>query len=171
MKSSEFNAKVIPLTSRLYRLAYSMLSNREEAEDTVQEVFVKMWGMRSELKRYDSLEGLAVRITRNQCLDILRRRQTTRTIEKKEAYEQEGVQEDPSVQLEGNERRKVLLKLIEELPEPQRSLVYFRHIEGKEYKEMEALMNMKENAMRVSISRARKQMRSTLEKKYTSWTH
>ena len=171
MKSSEFNAKVIPLTSRLYRLAYSMLNSREEAEDTVQEVLAKMWGMRSDLKKYSSPEALAVRITRNQCLDILRRRTTTRTVEKKESYEMEGYEEDPSVKLEGSERKAVVLKLIEELPEPQRSLVYFRHIEGKEYKEMEPLMNMKENAMRVSISRARKQMRKNLEKKYNSWTH
>ena len=59
--------------------------------------------------------------------------------------------------------------LINQLPEPQRSLVYFRHIEGKEYSEIEELMDMKENAIRVSISRARKQLKEMLQKQYASW--
>jgi len=69
------------------------------------------------------------------------------------------------------ERAEIINRLINELPEPQRSLVYFRHIEGKEYREIEGLMEMKENAIRVSISRARKQLKEMLQKKYASWTN
>jgi RNA polymerase sigma-70 factor (ECF subfamily) len=64
-----------------------------------------------------------------------------------------------------------MLKLINQLGEPQRTLVHLRHIEGKEYNEIENLMNMKENAIRVSISRARKQLKEMLQKQYTSWTN
>jgi len=78
MKSSEFKILLMPFSSRLYRLAFGLLGNREEAEDTVQEVYLKLWKMRDDLGKYNSLEALSVRITRNLCLDQLRRRKTAR---------------------------------------------------------------------------------------------
>ena len=77
MKSSEFKFLVMPYSERLYRMAFRLMGNREEAEDTVQEVYLKLWGMRNELIKYDSIEALSIRITRNLCLDHLRRRKTS----------------------------------------------------------------------------------------------
>ena len=61
MKSSEFKLLVMPYSSRLYRMAYRLMNSREEAEDIVQEVYVKLWGMRSELPNYKSIEALEPR--------------------------------------------------------------------------------------------------------------
>ena len=69
---------VMPYSSRLFRLAYRLMGNREEAEDIVQEVYLKLWGMRAELPGYNSIEALSIRITRNLCLDQLRRREHRR---------------------------------------------------------------------------------------------
>ncbi len=161
----------MPFSSRLYRLAFGLLGNREEAEDTVQEVYLKLWKMRDDLGKYNSLEALSVRITRNLCLDQLRRRKTAREAQEQRKREARIEAEDPSDTLLKQERAEIINRLINELPEPQRSLVYFRHIEGKEYREIEGLMEMKENAIRVSISRARKQLKEMLQKKYASWTN
>ncbi len=161
----------MPFSSRLYRLAFGLLGNREEAEDTVQEVYLKLWRMRDDLGKYNSLEALSVRITRNLCLDQLRKRKTTREAQEQRKREARIETEDPSDTLLKQERAEIINRLINELPEPQRSLVYFRHIEGKEYHEIERLMDMKENAIRVSISRARKQLKEMLQKKYASWTN
>ena len=171
MKSSEFKLLVLPHSSRLYRLAYSLLGNREEAEDAVQEVYLKLWKMREDLQKYNSIEALCIRITRNLCLDHLRRRKTTRLVYEQEEKEERLDYNDPSEEMLKNEKSEIMNKMINLLPEPQRSLVYFRHIEGKEYSEIEELMDMKENAIRVSISRARKQLREMLQKQYASWTN
>ncbi|MDA3823436.1 MAG: RNA polymerase sigma factor [Bacteroidales bacterium] len=171
MKSTEFKLLVLPHSSRLYRLAFRLLGSREEAEDTVQEVYLKLWKMRDDLPQYNSIEALCVRITRNLCLDQLRRKKTSRQIQEQEPPESGINFEDPSVEMLKSERSEIMNKLINLLPEPQRSLVYFRHIEGKEYSEIEELMSMKENAIRVSISRARKQLREMLQKQYASWTN
>jgi RNA polymerase sigma-70 factor (ECF subfamily) len=171
MKSSEFKLLVIPFSSRLYRLAFSLLGNREEAEDAVQEVYLKLWKMRSDLKNYKSIEALCVRVTRNQCLDYLRRRQKTREVQEDHKNEKGQVVDTPSEVMEKKERSEIINKLINQLPEPQRSLVFFRHVEGKEYHEIEELMDMNENAIRVSISRARKRLREMLQKHYVSWTN
>lgn len=159
----------MPYSDRIYRMAYRLMGNREEAEDIVQEVYLKLWGLRKELNKYNSIEALSVRIARNLCLDMLRRRKTSQEAMKLELNKGEAYSETPVDSLERKEEKEVVLSLIAALPEPQRSLVHLRHIEGKEYDEIAAMVNMNVNAIRVSISRARKQMREMLEKKYASW--
>lgn len=170
MKSSEFRLLVLPFSSRLYKLAFRMLGSREEAEDVVQEVYLKLWKMKDDLLRYNSIEAFCVRVTRNMCLDQLRRREKTREIVDQKSQEEIEPQDDPEGLLVKQERADIMNKLINQLPEPQRSLIYFRHIEGKEYHEIEELVEMNENAIRVSISRARKQLKELLKKQYASWT-
>jgi RNA polymerase sigma-70 factor (family 1) len=169
MKSSEFKLLVMPYSSRLYRMAYRLMNSREEAEDIVQEVYVKLWGMRNDLEKYDSIEALCVRITRNLCLDQLRRRKVNQDAMMAERLKKESFPETPSESLEKKENTDLLHTLIAALPEPQRSLVHLRHLEGKEYEEIAEMVNMNVNAIRVSISRARKQMRALVEKQYSSW--
>jgi RNA polymerase sigma-70 factor (ECF subfamily) len=169
MKSSEFKLLVMPYSSRLYRMAFRLMNSREEAEDIVQEVYVKLWGMRDDLPNYNSIEALSVRITRNLCLDNLRRRKVNHDAMKAEQVKKDNYPETPSAYLEKKEDAELVHTLISALPEPQRSLVHLRHLEGKEYEEIAEMVNMNVNAIRVSISRARKQMREMLEKQYSSW--
>lgn len=169
MKSSEFKLLVMPYSSRLYRMAFRLMGSREEAEDIVQEVYVKLWGMRNELKNYKSIEALSIRITRNLCLDHLRRKKVNQEALKIEKLKDSAHSATPADQLEKKEEAKMVHALIAALPEPQRSLVHLRHLEGKEYEEIAEMVNMNVNAIRVSISRARKQMREMLEKQYSSW--
>ncbi len=169
MKSSEFRLLVMPYSSRLYRMAFRLMNNREEAEDIVQEVYVKLWGMRNELGKYNSIEALSIRITRNLCLDQLRRRKVNYNALKAEKLKEEAHSVTPVENLERKEGVELIHTLIAALPEPQRSLVHLRHLEEKEYEEIAEMINMSVNAIRVSISRARKQMREMLEKQYSSW--
>jgi RNA polymerase sigma-70 factor (ECF subfamily) len=169
MKSSEFKLLVMPYSSRLYRMAFRLMGNREDAEDMVQEVYVKLWGLRDELSRYNSIEALAIRITRNLCLDQLRRRKVNQDAMKAEKLKEESHSVSPAEDLEKKEDTEMIHALISALPEPQRSLVHLRHLEGKEYEEISQMVNMNVNAIRVSISRARKLMRDMLEKKYSPW--
>ena len=74
MTSEEFKKELLPLKNKLFRLAWQLTGQREEAEDVVQEVYLKAWDMRHKLAHYKSMEGLLVTITRNRCLDRLRQR-------------------------------------------------------------------------------------------------
>ena len=103
MKSSEFKLLVMPYSSRLYRMAFRLMNNREEAEDIVQEVYVKLWGMRNELDKYNSIEALSIRITRNLCLDHLRRRKVNHDALKAEQHKGTRHPETP-VRKSGKER-------------------------------------------------------------------
>ncbi len=169
MKSSAFKLLVMPYSSRLYRMAFRLMNNREEAEDIVQDVYAKLWEMRNELPDYNSIEALSMKITRNLCLDHLRRRKVNQDALKAEKYKLEGASATPADELEKKEEARLIQALISALPEPQQTLVRLRHIEEKSFEEIAPLVNMKVNAIRVSISRARQQMREMVEKQHSSW--
>ncbi len=168
MKSSEFKQIVMPLSTRLFRLANRLLNNREEAEDVVQETFLKLWGMRQQLGNYRSIEALAVSIVKNLSIDLLRKHK--RELEKKKEF---GIdQVSPANVLNEMilaERNEGLLKMIGNLPEPQRTLLQMRHLEGFSYEEISEKMEMNVNAIRVSISRARMQLREMMVKNFETW--
>ena len=74
MKIKAFKIKVIPLRDRLLNYARKMTENNEDAEDAVQDVFLKLWYMREDLEKYNNIEALAVEITKNTCIDKWRRK-------------------------------------------------------------------------------------------------
>ncbi|RYF63779.1 MAG: RNA polymerase subunit sigma-24, partial [Cytophagaceae bacterium] len=66
-----FKQRILPVQGRLFRLAQLFLRNREEAEDTMQDVLLRLWTNRQQLDTYHSVEALAVQMTKNSCLDRL----------------------------------------------------------------------------------------------------
>ena len=69
-----FKKEIIPLKNKLFRYAISFVKDVDEAEDVVQEVFLKMWNKRTELKKVKNVEAWGMTITRNHSLDVLKRR-------------------------------------------------------------------------------------------------
>src|SRR6187431_3365038 len=74
MHSKYFKELVLPLQNSLYRLAYAMLRNREEAEDVVQEIFYRLWSKKNVLGELDSIKAFALKMTKNLCLDKIKGR-------------------------------------------------------------------------------------------------
>lgn len=74
MELEDFKIKVIPLKGKLFRFAKRLMNSREEAEDIVQEVFIRLWNRREKLDEYRSIEALAMVTTRNLCLDKIKQR-------------------------------------------------------------------------------------------------
>ena len=72
MKQQEFLQIISPFKDKLFRLAKRMLLSTEEAEDATQEVLLKLWNRNDNLKTYNSVEALAMTMTKNYCLDQLK---------------------------------------------------------------------------------------------------
>src|SRR5689334_1642447 len=81
MDLQEFKIKVYPVRDKLFRLAKMMLQNREEAEDTLQEVFLKLWMLRQGLPAYNSIEALAMKMTKNACLNKLKSQKVKKMVD------------------------------------------------------------------------------------------
>ena len=73
MTQAQFHNTYLSLTDTLYRIAYFMLESRAEAEDAVQEVFLKLWESRDSLDGIRSPKAYCITLLKNHCLDRIRR--------------------------------------------------------------------------------------------------
>ena len=160
MTKEQFKTLVMPSKAKLYRLALSLLSNKQEAEDTLQDAFLKLWHMREKLDNYNSVEALAVTMTKNLCLDKLRSYRH-RNIDDSafEAVKVASDFRDPATGTELSESSATIHRLIQALPEKQRLVMHLRDIEHYSYDEIEELTGLERNNIRVNLSRARKNVR------------
>ncbi|MCB0804390.1 MAG: sigma-70 family RNA polymerase sigma factor [Bacteroidales bacterium] len=149
---------------KLFRLANRLLRNIPEAEDVVQEVFIRLWNRRDKLTQYKSLEAFSVTITKNLCLDRLKSKRN-----KTDELTEQNVKPErltPAKAMELNDSYRMINKLINRLPEQQRLIIQMRDIEGYEHAEIAEMLNTNENAVRVNLSRARKKIRDDMQKQY-----
>jgi len=160
MTPDDFQKEVLPLKNKLYRFAYRLLNHREEAEDMVQEAIIRLWTKRDDLGNYNSIEALAMTITRNMCLDFLK--SAGHLTAGEEDYPAAGNHATPHQITEMNDTIGLVHRLINSLPGRQKIIIHLRDVEGYEYEEIAAIMDMNLNAVRVSLSRARKRVRDAL---------
>jgi len=171
MESKEFRKKVIPLGQKLYRFASGFLKDVHEAEDIVQDIFIKLWNMRTRMDEIENLDAFAFRMTRNLCLDRLKARRIRFFNDPSDAgiHEPEVGDPDPEKQAELQDTIDKVHMIINTLPEQQKSVIHFRDIEGFTYEEISAIMGMEINAVRVTLSRARRSVRESLSKIHQPW--
>ena len=158
MVASEFKIKVIPTGKKLFRFAVQFLKNEDEAKDVIQDVFLKLWQKREELEKIENLEAFAMRMTRNRCIDILRSGKVV-PINAKIGRKLEEETEDVHSKIEFREAATQIKSLIGKLPELQRIIMQLRDIEQLSYEEIADITELKINAVRVNLSRARKKVR------------
>jgi RNA polymerase sigma factor (sigma-70 family) len=162
MDLREFKIKVFPLKNKMFRLAHQMLDDAEDARDTVQDAFIRLWNIREKLDQYRSVEALAVVTTRNLCLDRIKsKKQMTGRIENHKDEVEEALNESKQ---DLSDVVKKIKEIIRTLPDQQKTIIHLRDIEGFEFEEIAQILGMNENAIRVNLSRARKKIREILLK-------
>ena len=72
MEIEAFKAKFLPFHPKLYRIAYALVNQKEEAEDLLQETYIRLWNKRDELEAINAPEAFAITILKHLCLDYLR---------------------------------------------------------------------------------------------------
>lgn len=166
MTPEEFRMKVLPEGRRLYALAYRFLNSREEAEDAVQEVMMKLWAERSEKRNYASLAAWCTTVTRNCCIDMLRRRKRWRLEPLNDTGRSDGLFSGNAGAEEKREAAGLVAEIVSRMKEPGRSAVIMRDLEGYSYEETAEALKSNVTAIRTVISRARKEIREEMEKIY-----
>ena len=163
MKQKEFLNTILPCKNTLYRLAKRLLVSSDEAEDAVQEVFLKLWKGRDKIDNYRSPEAFAITMTKNYCLDRLKSKQASNL---KIVHNNYKNSENIERTIEGNEGVELITKIMETLPEKQKIIMQLRDIEQFEFAEISQMLEINETAIRVALSRARKAVREQLIKQY-----
>ncbi|MRR24055.1 RNA polymerase sigma factor [bacterium] len=170
MTPEEFRNSVLPEGRRLYALAFRYLNSREEAEDAVQEVMIKLWSERNSTRNYSSVAAWCTTVTRNCCIDILRRKKRLRIGDLDEAEDFTATVADTGKSHDDTEAARLVSIIISRMKEPGKSAVIMRDIEGYSYEETAEALRMNVTALRMLISRARKQIREEMERIYSHGT-
>ena len=162
MNQNEFVQIITPFKDKLFRLAKRMLVSTEEAEDATQEVLVRLWNKNSSLEQYNSVEALAMTMTKNYCLDQLKSKRASNLSIAHSNYTDTAASLQQKV--EDDDSLNWVEKIINQLPEQQRLIIQMRDFQQYELDEIAKIVWMNETAIRVALSRARKTIRENMTK-------
>ena len=154
MTQEEFKEEAQRLRPRLMLTARRYLGD-DDAEDTVQDALLRLWQMVGELRQ--PFDALALRLTRNLCIDKVRRKRPTVTLtDSGETGEAD----------DNDERIERMMAVVSTLPDLQQTILRLRHLEGMEMNEIADLTGSSEVAIRKALSRARQAVRQKYMKQY-----
>jgi len=158
---------------KLYHLARRMLSQRQEAEDIVQETFLRVY---NHLDRYDENQKFSTwiyRIATNLCIDRLRRRRQVYSLDA-ESSEHEGLDgyamlpsddRTPESELLLSETQRILHDAIETLPAKYKSVIVLRYLQDLSLQEISEVLDMPVTTVKTRVHRGREFLRKKLERK------
>jgi RNA polymerase sigma-70 factor (ECF subfamily) len=155
----------------VYGLCYRLLRDAEEANDAAQEAFVRAY---SAIESYDPRQPFApwvLRIARNHCLDLLRRRVPAERLVPLDAPPQEGQSRRELVDeraaqgdtaMEQMERSIALDAAVAQLPDRYREVISLFHVQQLSYQQIATVMNVPIGTVMTWLHRARAQLRNQL---------
>lgn len=159
MEITAFKQLILPAKDRLFRVALSLLKDSEEANDILQEAMLRLWNLRHTLPEYKSPEALALKVTRNLCLDRLKSKNYLNRAGQTEIPDYGSEAVTPHRQLELTDSSRLMRQLFSSLPEQQQTIIRLRDVEDMSYEEIEDITGLSINTIRVNLSRARKTVR------------
>ncbi len=164
MTRADFNDLIRQQSRNLYGIAFRILRSQEEAEDAVQEVFIKLWKQGNKIYEYNNIEAVAVTILKNFCIDQIRKRKHFIREDQENQYLQSIDDSSPYELMERRESENILYHIIDQLPDLYKDAIRLREIEGLSYEEIADKTHQNINTLRVTISRARKLIRDEFNK-------
>lgn len=158
MDAAKFKQQFLPCHPKLYRVAFRLMGNSQDAEDMVQEAYLKLWNKRDELANILNTEAYCVALIKNLCYDALRR---TQPDEDGRAPEELSLPTDTNIAREVEQRDEVnqVRRLIGQLPEQQKRVILLRDVNDCSFEEIEQETGLNAINIRVLLSRARKKIR------------
>lgn len=157
---NDFRKIWIPLADRFYRVAYHLLESRDDAEDAVQELYLKILSIPGKLVYVRDPAAYGITLLKNICIDRIRRRESRRA---------EQLEDFMAADASGPERKMTekdtlsrVMKEMERLPEKQAKVLRMRALEGLEYDEIARRTGLSQINIRVLISMARKTLKKSI---------
>lgn len=165
MDACEFKRRFLPLNHRLYRVAWSLTHNVQDAEDLVQETYCRLWRKRNNLSSIGNDEAYCVRLLKNFYYDG-RRMASSHDVDigppdNLPLPATDDVQRD----IERDERAQVLHRIIDTLPDRQRDIITRRDLLDEPFADIAADLQMPEGSVRTLLSRARLK----LKEQFLNW--
>ena len=151
MRTEEFKHIILPMRSNLKAYALRLTESDDNAEDLVQEVMLRLWDMRQNIKAEDNLKALAITIMRNKFYDQCR-------------HEERNFTTDKVMEVPIEDRRdevNLIRQIVAQLPPLQQQIFRMKEIEGYTADEIMQITGCTADNLRKNLSRARLKIRET----------
>lgn len=153
-KERAFNAIVKKYQEKLYWHIRRMVINHEDANDVLQNVFIKVWNALEQFREDSQLYTWLYRIATNECLSFLEQQKKRRALsmEDLDAAISDKIKADQG--FDANQLEWRLQLAIQQLPEKQRIVFNLRYYEEMPYEEMSRVLDTSEGALKASYHHA-----------------
>lgn len=156
-----FRVIVETYQSYAYALAYRVLVNQEDAEDAVQEAFLRVWRHSENYTPENKFTTWLYTVVTNVCYDRLRQRKRT------EAYRESESGSTPGYTMDSQNEHEDLLRVLHNrlgiLPERQRIVFILRDLQNLSVRDVAAILDISESAVKTNLHYARKQLQTILK--------
>jgi RNA polymerase sigma-70 factor (ECF subfamily) len=149
--------------TRLYQIAYRLLKDPLEAEDALQEVFIKVYENAHRFEPKAKVSAWLHRITANYCLNLLRQRRPQESLDQGNGPVVPNSGATPLEALEERDLTHRLQEALEALPENQRRALILKRFGGLSYQEIAAEMGLSPQAVDGLLKRARQFLKKALQ--------
>ena len=167
---SAFESLIGKYQNRLFHSMTQVLRNSTDAEDVVQDAFVKAFTKLSTFRGGSQFYTWLYRIAHNSAISQIRKRKPTESLDHDAgmtAATLEGQHVSPSQRLERQEENRQLSDALNRLKEEQRSVLVLREMEGLDYDAIAEILDVPVGTVRSRLHRARAQLKEELEREFT----
>lgn len=169
MHQKTFLDLIEPLKRGLFGFAYRMLKNREDAQDAMQELLLKLWNNREKLETNGNIKTYCYTALYRDCIDRLRKRNRFRLVTGSILMEIEG-NTDVDKDFENSDLISKIRQAMNNLPDKQRVVLELRDFQDFDYDEIAKIMDMTVNAVRVTVARSRAAISEKMKKEVSYGT-
>lgn len=167
MQKDDFTRTVLVHKNKMYRFAMSYLKDENDAQDVLQDVFVRLWETREEVALKNNIEAWCMTLTKNKALDSIKRVGRKMRTDLDQANSKMFAHNFSPIQVVSEkESMQNISSIAKGLPENQQASFVLRDVEGYAYHEIADILNININQVKVNIFRARKAIKEKLETLY-----
>ena len=169
MDAREFKQRFMPFHRRLYRVGYHLTGNAQDAEDLLQDTYLKLWQKRDDLKEEAVTEAYLVTLMQNLYRDQ-RRLKRIDTSEDIEDHADPPDERSLAKTIEAADEVKQMGTLMDGLPERDRHILRMHLVEDKSYEEMEQDTGLSQGNLRIIMMRTKQKLKQQYLKLTKTWT-
>ena len=170
MDAREFKQLFMPHHQLLYRVAYHLTGNAQDAEDLLQDLYLKLWQKRDDLPDEAIKEAYLVSMMRNLFIDQRRLKHLDASAELKN---EEGPPDDQSLdrQIDARDEVTQVEGLIRQLSERDAKIIQMHLVDDRSYEEIERDTGLSQGNIRIIVMRTKKKLKQQFQNITKTWTN
>jgi RNA polymerase sigma-70 factor (ECF subfamily) len=170
MNAQEFKQRFMPYHRLLYRVAFHLTGNVQDAEDLLQDTYLKLWQKRDDLREEAVTQAYLVTLMRNLLRDQQRLKRIDSSAELKDELSPPD-ERNLDHQIDAKDEASQMEGLINQLPERDGKIIRMHLVEERSYEEIEKKTGLSQGNIRIIVMRTRQKLKQQFIKLTKTWTN